>query len=114
MFYILRFISMQLRRTFLNVVSGVFSCVFSIEAKTLNLFPFNLAYVCISRFSFRVGAYLRLYVKSAHFLIYIKTLSLCYPCVVVESAHEVLIGLYSIYYYTSVLEDVCFLLRSLI
>lgn len=57
----LRFISMQLRRKFLNDVSGVFSSVFSIEAKTLNLFPFNLAYVCISRLSFRVGAYLQLY-----------------------------------------------------
>lgn len=55
-----------------------------------------------------------IYVKNAHFLIYIRTRSLCYPRVVVDSAHEVLIGLYSISYYTSVLEELCFSLRSLI
>lgn len=59
----LRFMSVQLRRKSLNDVSGVFSCVFSIEVNTLNRFPLNLAYVCISRLSFRVGAYLQLYLR---------------------------------------------------
>lgn len=109
----LRFMSMQLRRKFLNDVSGVFSCVLVLRRKQL-IFP--LLTWCMYAFqdchSELVPTSSFIYVKNAQFLIYIKTLSLYYPRVVVEAAHEVLIGLYSIYYYTSVLEDVCFVLRS--
>lgn len=83
--------SMQLRRKCLNDVSGVFSCVFSIEAHwiffllTWRMYAFQ---DCHSELAPTPGF---IYVKNAH-----------------------LIGLYSIYYYTSVLEEVCFLLRSLI